>query len=488
MIRAWMRRPEAALFVLAFGVYAYFFQAGGWNQNVRFDLTRAIVEQHTFVLDDYIVNTGDYAFANQHFYSDKAPALSLLAVPVWAAVHPFAHGQRVRGWLVNLGGYLSTVVCVAVPAALAVAMFFRVAGALGAPAAAAALLAVAWALGTLALPYATLFYGHQLTAALLVLSFGLLVTARAAGDWTRGRMLAVGFLLGLAVATEYPAALAVAVIGLYALAGVRPRPMLIWIAAGAALPIFALAAYHTAVFGGPLTSGYGATGDRARDGGIFLGITLPSPVVFRKVLLSPGRGLLTHAPWLALGVAGATLLARDRARRPEGLTCLGVILLGLWFNSSLTQTPGDWAAGRGFGTRHLVPSLPFYVLGLVGLIGDWWRRPRLRALVAAGFLVLVALSARRMLIATAVHPEPPLVDEPFEDYLLPRWREGKVAVNVLPMHTGPADEDPVAWNLGQKLGLAGRLSLLPLAGFGLLAGVWTAANIRRAEVSPPAAQ
>jgi hypothetical protein len=32
-----MRRPELALFALVLGAYAYFYQAGGWNQNSRFD-------------------------------------------------------------------------------------------------------------------------------------------------------------------------------------------------------------------------------------------------------------------------------------------------------------------------------------------------------------------------------------------------------------------------------------------------------------------
>jgi hypothetical protein len=245
--------------------------------------------------------------------------------------------------------------------------------------------------------------------------------------------------------------------------------------------LLALAAYHTAAFGSPLTTGYGATGDRARDGGLFLGITLPSARVLQKVVLSPGRGLLRHAPWLLLGVLGAVRWTRDRTRRPEGLVCLGVIVLGLWFNSSLTQTPGDWAAGRGIGTRHLVPSLPFYVLAMAGLIGDWWRHPRVRAAVAAAFSVLVVMSASRMLVATAVLPEVPLVDDPFEDYLLPRWRADQVAVNTIP-YSGPTSADRTAWNLGQRMGLEGRASLWPLGLFVGLVGVWLVRNVRRAVV------
>src|SRR5262245_25463264 len=55
-----------------------------WNQNSRFDLTRALVEQHTVRIDDYVANTGDYATIDGRYYTDKAPGLSLAAVPVYA--------------------------------------------------------------------------------------------------------------------------------------------------------------------------------------------------------------------------------------------------------------------------------------------------------------------------------------------------------------------------------------------------------------------
>ena len=80
-------RPEAALFALALGVYAYFYQAGGWNQNARFDLVRAIVERGTLRIDAYESNTGDKAERDGHLYSDKAPGVSLTALPMYAAVH-----------------------------------------------------------------------------------------------------------------------------------------------------------------------------------------------------------------------------------------------------------------------------------------------------------------------------------------------------------------------------------------------------------------
>src|ERR1700745_2124466 len=61
--------------------FIYFYEGGGWNQNSRFDLLRAIVERHTLQIDAYHENTQDKAHFRGHYYSDKAPGLVFLAVP-----------------------------------------------------------------------------------------------------------------------------------------------------------------------------------------------------------------------------------------------------------------------------------------------------------------------------------------------------------------------------------------------------------------------
>jgi hypothetical protein len=109
-------------------------------------------------------------------------------------------------------------------------------------------------------------------------------------------------------------------------------------------------------------------------------------------------------------------------------------------------------------------------------------RPLVRAAVATAFAALVLISTDRMVVATAVLPEVPLVDDPFADYLMPRWSAGQLAVNTIPV-AGPSDENRTAWNLGQKMGLEGRASLLPLAGFVSLVGLWLVREVRRAVVT-----
>ena len=68
---------------LLFVSYAYFYAGGGWNQNSRFDLIRAIIEQGTLRIDAYHENTRDKAFFRGHYYSDKAPAWLYLRSPSW---------------------------------------------------------------------------------------------------------------------------------------------------------------------------------------------------------------------------------------------------------------------------------------------------------------------------------------------------------------------------------------------------------------------
>src|SRR5512147_1433508 len=76
-----LRSPTVILAFVLLISYAYFYEGGGWNQNTRFDLVRAIVERHTLQIDVYHDNTGDKAELGGHWYADKAPGASLTAVP-----------------------------------------------------------------------------------------------------------------------------------------------------------------------------------------------------------------------------------------------------------------------------------------------------------------------------------------------------------------------------------------------------------------------
>lgn len=170
-------RPSlVALFLtgVLFCSYAYFESGKGWNQDSRFDLTRALVEQHSVKIDSYHANTGDSAFFEGHFYSDKAPGLSLLATPVWALIRVGARSARKdpdSTDITRLGLYLAGLVTVALPTALALALLFLEALEMGSSVGGAVFGAVALGLGTPLWCYATLFWGHAASGAFLVFAF-----------------------------------------------------------------------------------------------------------------------------------------------------------------------------------------------------------------------------------------------------------------------------------------------------------------------------
>src|ERR1700691_1981640 len=88
------RKTAILLGIVFFFSFSYFYEGGGWNQNSRFDLLRAIVERHALEIDAYHENTQDKAHFQGHYYSEKAPGLVFLAVPLALAARP---AMRIAG-------------------------------------------------------------------------------------------------------------------------------------------------------------------------------------------------------------------------------------------------------------------------------------------------------------------------------------------------------------------------------------------------------
>lgn len=524
-MKRWLRTPEAAVFALVLVAYAYFYQAGGWNQNSRFALTRAIAEEGTIVIDRYACTTGDLSYVphvkraprcNQpgdgHFYCDKAPGASWLAVPPYAMAHALGAGRAWTAWW-------CTVLAVALPSALAAMLLAIALRALGLRAGIACAAASAWALATLAWPYGTMLYGHQTTAALLLIGFALVVIPRARGELASTRSLILaGLTLGYAVVVEYPAALACVAIGVYVMIAHGWKRAAI-LAAAAIPPAIALALYHRAGFGGLAALPYDFSTQDNRSKGFFMGLGAPDPTALWHLLFSDTRGLFFSAPWLLLAIPGGVVMAR-RGRALEAAVSGAIVLLFVWLNASLV----DWDGGWALGARYLVPCLPFLALLAAGLFvpapsraavvqvtsarrfDDGTRdggevreapgrftpprppppRHGLRLAATIALAALVGFSAFNMLAGTAVEPQ---VDKaqrhPFTRHIWPKFFAGELGRSTQRIDAGnyprakPGKPAPphAAWNLGQKVGLPGLASLLPL----LLIGGGCAIAIRRAS-------
>lgn len=344
-----------------------------------------------------------------HYYAGGAPGLAFTLAPVHGVGRALLPEAGLRWALTVLGAGL--------PLAAAAVAVRRAAREGGAAPDAATLAAVAFGVGTIALPFALRLYAHALVVALLAWSLALLL-ARAP---SARRCALAGALAGWAVACDYSAALQAA--GLLVLAGVRGGAR----AGGAfclgGLPFAGLVgAYHAACFGAPWRTPYDhhanlITRTIVADGA--WGFTAPRPGVLLALLVGERRGLLFTQPAALIGLVGLASVAR---RRPAHAVALGVVVVTLLANAARHD---DWAAGQSFGARYAAAALPFLALGLpaglalLGRAGPWalgvsvvcaglgavgeWGRDVWTTLDAAWWLGLRARGVELALLGQAPH-------------------------------------------------------------------------------------
>jgi hypothetical protein len=447
------RRPALALGALAFAVsylytFPYFGALKNANELPRILMTQEIVERGTFAIDARLGEMGstfDVATApdGRHF-PNKAPGLSLLAVPVYALARAVAPGAatdlRVCTWLFR-------VTLVTVPALLFLGLFFVMARRFtpdeeGGGASAAL---CAYGLGSMLFPYALLFMSHAPAAAAVGAAFATAVKlVRGEARRPASCAVAVGVLGGVAVLCDYEAALGVALVCAYAVAFTdRRRRTAAAILLGSAPFAAALLAFQWRCFGSPWRTGYSFSPHVAHREG-WLGLVGPNRHSLWIALVAPDSGLLVLSPWVLLSVVGVVAIVRSASARARvgreamvaAAVAVGYVLLVGSMEPSIAR------AGWAVGPRYLAVAMPF--LG-------WLAAPGLTAVgerpigrVAAHALVLVGVIVH-VLAATTYPQWPDTLANPVHEIAVRALREG------LAPHS-----------LGTLLGLRGLASLVPL--------------------------
>ncbi len=477
-------KAACLLGVVSFLSFIYFYEGGGWNQNSRFDLLRAIVERHTLQIDAYQENTQDKAHFNGHYYSDKAPGLVFLAVPFALAARPVmriagidpesAHSEFVLSYVVSAGA-------VALPTALAVVCLFFVGLRLGCDWRASAFAAIVMGMATPIWAYASLFWAHALVGACLL--FGLaaslklneMTAARADFFWA----LVVGLTAGWATVTEYPAAPASAFLALFAVVRAWRRGtaarwcVLAGVGIGAGACAIVLFGYLHAAFGAfrPSYSYYDPNSFSFMQQQGYMGLTYPHPDRLLKLLFGCARGLFFASP-VMLGAPIGLWLLWKKQRAGAALVAAGIGLYYFLFNASFYW----WKAGLTFGPRYAGAAIPMLCIGMGSC---WqhasvrWRRVLVGLAVVSVLITLIVVSTTSQL---AMQDSCPIVHSSW-----PSFRAGRLAANRESMLTPAEGPDQYgAFNLGQLMGLRGLVSLLPLLAMWGVAGVaWT--WVRRVE-------
>jgi hypothetical protein len=424
-----VRAGLAAIAVLAVA-WALLMHALGWGQLANYAQVRALAEGQPQI-DRWHWETKDKAYVDGHFYSVKAPGLSLVTLPAYLAVdatgaqsladdaarnaraadthhwipvneYPYPeHGysasraarvtERVETgtpivWSLALVGALIPAVVLLL---LVRSLGDRIEPGFGTAA------AITLGLCTVVMTFASEYFPHVIAATLGFGAFAVLFRERR-GPPNTELVAAAGLLAGLGVTFEYPLGIAGAILFVYALARTAPRlPRAAAYGLGALLGAAPVLIFNQWAFGSPLQFAYGdavsvqgLTGHAElglNDQGFF-GISLPRPGDALDLLIA-SRGLLTLTPVVAMGIAGAALMRR-RGYRAESNVILAIAAAYFLYNA------GYWLpfGGGTPGPRFLVPTFPFLALGLAVA---WRRWPALMlglAIPSAVFMVAASLT------------------------------------------------------------------------------------------------
>lgn len=467
-------RLSLGLFLLVLISYGYFVQGGGAGQNSRFNLTRAIVENGSFRIDPYHSNTFDKAKVGDHWYTDKAPGFSFATVPIHWVLHRL-------GILVPVPGpspgalHIATLGTVGLATATAAMMGLWFLTALGISSFWALVSILAWLFGTNAFGYGTLFMSHQFAAALLFISLSLV------GKERRIPYFISGMAAGWAVISEHPAA--IGALGILVVGAIRRPHTVSYFALGGLVPAVLAATYNAICFGSPWAIGYQSLATvhfaEEMDKGFF-GIGVPRGSVLLELLIGEYRGLLFLSPFLLLVPIGFLTMIRAHEHRLLGavlaFVCCGFLLIVSGYF--------QWDGGASMGPRHLVPMLPFALIptgfALQGIHDlPMWAR----SIARPASVALLILSVTVCTATVAVMPElpdvrfpgaparelrPPDMSRPIRTFVFPMLLSGHVSEKSasssgkLGFSSSQVGHERDAYNLGERLGLKGATSLVPL--------------------------
>ena len=466
--QTWITQPEVWLFILLLASYTYFFPRwADWGQNTKLDLSMAIVDQGTFVIDDYYQNTGDYALYKGHHYSDKAPGSSFLAVPFYAVfkavvdtsiidplIDSLSRNPAMVGTLREDGTgllrgkvyfamalYVVTFFTVSLPSALLGCILYRFLGYFTQNQLTRALVVILYGLGTIAFPYSQTFNGRQISAVMTISSFYILFRIKRS-ELPGGYLWLVGLLMGCTVITDYPSVFILGALFVYAVSFLRDWRRVWPIIITGILPVISMALYNLTIFETPLPVGYKYSElyqDLHSQG--LISITHPTPSALYGLTFSPFRGLFFLSPVLLLTVPGFIYWHRRSVYRAEWWVSLWSVISTFLFYSSSVM----WWGGFAVGPAYLTAMIPYMALAIVFFLEHHKRSPRMWRLVIGLTAVSVLLTWAETIAGQSF---PDLNPNPLFNLSIPALIAGDIARN-----------------LGMMLKLRALLSLLPLALF-----------------------
>jgi hypothetical protein len=469
-----MRRLLILFFVSVCAGYAYFYNGTGDNQLSRLDPVFTFVEPgfaeyRTFRIDRWLsptldFNTGDWARVGDHYYSNKAPGTTLLALPLYELLFRIERGLGIDPFALvpaTVNAYLLNLHVSGMPVAIATTLLlafllrrrWRTFDAL--------FIATLFAYGSLTFPFATMLWGHSTAAAfLLCATIAICWETRSSTDARGGadpRPFLAGLACGMAFLVDHLAIASLALFGLYTLT-LRPerrwRDAVAYVA-GILPAITTLAIYNAQLFGSPLTSAPSMSNPIFIDPSRFAGVFgRPSLDVARELLIGVDRGILLYMPVLVLAAYGVFRIARG-SERPQtiffGANAVAYFVLNTMFNG--------WHGGWSTGPRYLILMLPFCFL-LMPPPSELRRSVR-AVYVLAALATLLNMSAIASVTPQSAAEANPLFGSIYRDFFSGRLQPCENVIVRLHAVSLAEERRIACFSLGSIIGIRGHAALVP---------------------------
>jgi hypothetical protein len=397
MIRAFARRlgadrppairgswkPAIGVGIVFLALWSLFIHShiSSFNDASRMASVEALVKQGTWAIDDtrMAAHTADIVKLNGHTYSDKPPVLSFIAAGLYAVLHrvfglellaqtcdPHASACYCFALLCpqqpDWAYYWLTWALMAVPSALALALFYRLAVSFSHSNALALILTAVLGLGTTVVPYSLVINNHIPTTACLIL--GLYALLQSTGDAAHSRrwLAVAGFAASLAFTIELQAG--VFLVFFLADAVLHHRRQAWPYLLGALPPLVLMAALDWWILGDPFPpmlhpSGYAFEGSQlnATIGGLRTATNVPQYVF---AMLVGDRGVFSFVPvmlWVVAAVVARLRDARDALWSRAVIVGAACVALTVYFGG-FTESFG----GEVYGPMWFTAMMPLLFL------------------------------------------------------------------------------------------------------------------------------
>lgn len=396
---------QAKLFITFLITSLFFVSWYGWNEESNFALTRAIVEESKFEIDNYANQTGDRAIYDNHFYSDKDPGLAFLTTPIYAGwkflynFFPENFKEKYKGEkgyisevlnkasviaIVDRGFFTFTAMILVtfftsiIFTTLTALLVFKISEYLLKGSFERIILTLTYFFGTSAFHYSLHFMNHATATFFLFLSFFILFKRKS----DLKRFILSGIFFGFSVVVDKLLILFFPIILAYSFT--LNKKFFISFFLFTIVSTLPYVFYNYVIFKNPFefASTYidreiykyayplqNISSEEKISKASFFDLEnliyklhlrglIINPIIMLRLLFYPYRGLFFYSPILILSLAGLYFMWKKYKK--ESFTIISMLFL----LTSAISTRAIWWGGLSFGSRYLLPLVPFLMLPL----------------------------------------------------------------------------------------------------------------------------